>query len=294
MDYWIQLEIKDKPVLDKAQEAVVPENWMQESNPLLFDVPVDDIDPLHKDTKVIPVDQLKIQKRDEVYVIEVEGKEIPLAQGDVLEYKNTHVHVHYIYPVSTRHSAIFDREDESGVALFPLGEGEKESKNSNIFLSTQTDAFNGGQLNQPSVSTEYGALDFLSDGHSEVDRHMGQHLSLSPLGQANDLNLIPQPAFNLPKYKERGDSFDRADKSASPNTAALLTGLPGVGHERQDEGDLSEISGLSSQRPIDDIESLFFDSSVGQGGQSPRSKQRHGERSGLLAWVKQSLMNNRD
>ena len=99
MDYWLQLSIAPKGKQEEntvADEVLAePNNWLQQNNPMLLDIPAEQLAPgIEKNTTIkASAENLKFASNQHGFVMQVNSSHQVLNTGDVIETEDFLLHV---------------------------------------------------------------------------------------------------------------------------------------------------------------------------------------------------------
>ena len=114
--FCIHFDIQRKPDdADKVDRLPAPINWLQESNPLLKDLPGDIVDIYQKQSRILLLDRLCVQWRDSGCYIIYQDDFVMLKHGDILSIRDYYIYIKYSVINESRLTPMIDNKNSSSL-----------------------------------------------------------------------------------------------------------------------------------------------------------------------------------
>lgn len=172
MEYWLQLQVQAGHQEKDDDEESRVRNWLQDNNPLLSEIPQDQIHPHRKKNAVLHLSELKFGQNEQGYFVIDAGERIPIKSGDALVCQQVTFLVSITKLADTRQSVIpLDALSNSG--------GDQRCDQADVRDQTQ----GLGLLNSAFSPPAYHEAQHSAPVYDDMTSSIPQEESSSPLEQ---------------------------------------------------------------------------------------------------------------
>lgn len=293
-----QFDIKPKPS-DDSQASMAPSsvNWLQDNNPLLADLPLDEIDPYRWVSRVLELSSMRLCWREQHCFVQHHDQFVLLKHGDILSIGGCHVHVRHLSMGKDRLSQVVI---SSNVDSSPL----RKKPDSLSVVSDNPLSFTHAHdsADDAVVSVSSDLLGAPISATQSIPKGPSISAKPTPFTGCSTINhgsiLQGLSAFSPPTYVDQSlvHVKDYLSEDGKHNRS-LLTGFPVDAMALTDvRGDERDMHLGFSESPLDEVENNFYKqlSSVPIDNKLTENQINRSGGSSLLHRIKQKWVQSRN